>query len=71
MPHNQYITVTLKKDIVKEIKIMNPNKPISVSITDAILDYIEKLKQTSKPSNKTPDLPFSDFTGTKPLILPK
>ena len=39
MPHNQYITVTLKKDIVKEIKIMNPNKPISVSITDAIRLY--------------------------------
>jgi hypothetical protein len=64
MPHDQYVTVTLKKEIVREIKVVNPNKPISVSITDAILDYLEKSKQSNKVQRKTPDLPYPELTGT-------
>lgn len=52
MPAEPYITVTLKKNIVKKLEDVNPDMPTSTIVTEAIQDYINKksVKTVSKTS---------------------
>jgi hypothetical protein len=73
MPAEPYITVTLKKDMVKRLSKLNPKKPTSALVADAILEYINnktyKLKDRTASSNT---LPFFNLNGTyTTTIIPR
>jgi hypothetical protein len=65
MPAEPYITVTLKKDMVNRLSELNPKKPTSALVADAILEYINN-KTYNKLKNKASSniIPFFKLTGT-------
>jgi hypothetical protein len=62
VPAEPYITVTLKRDIVNKLSKVNPKKPTSALVAEAILEYISN--KTYKVENKTPYIDSFKFDGT-------
>lgn len=63
MPAEPYVTVTLKKDMVKRLSKLNPKRPTSALVADAILEYINN--KTYKLKEKTSsNIPFFKLNGT-------
>ena len=53
MPYGQYISVTLKRDVIRELNAADPDdeKSVSAKVTEAILEYIQV--KTAKPISQT------------------
>jgi hypothetical protein len=47
MPSEPYVTVTLRKDIVKKLIKTNPSKPTSALVTEAIQEYVQSKTTTT------------------------
>jgi hypothetical protein len=68
MPAEPYVTVTLRKDMVKRLSKLNPNRPTSTLVAEAILEYINN--KTYKLKNKTSDMHFFKLNGTYSTTIP-
>ena len=62
MPVEPYVTVTLRKDMVKKLSKLNPKKSTSALVAEAILEYINN--KSYKLKNKTADTYFFKIDGT-------
>jgi hypothetical protein len=59
MPSEPYVTVTLRKDIVKKLGKTNPSKATSALVTEAIQEYIQN--KTTSPV-KMPEIDYPSLT---------
>jgi hypothetical protein len=64
-----YVTVTLRKDMVKRLSKLNPKRPTSALVAEAILEYINN--KTYELKNKTSDMHFFKFSGTYSTTTPE
>lgn len=62
MPAEPYVTVTLKRDVVNRLSKLNPKKPTSALVSEAILEYINN--KTYELRDKTSDMHFFKLNGT-------
>jgi metal-responsive CopG/Arc/MetJ family transcriptional regulator len=65
MPYEPYITVTLKKTVVKELEKVDPTgeKSVSAKVSDAIREYVDT--KTRKPARGHASSPILRLSGTK------
>jgi hypothetical protein len=62
MPTDPYVTVTLKKDIVKKLTTVRPDQSTSSLVTEAIHDYIQN--KSVKADKKTETITYFYVDGT-------
>jgi metal-responsive CopG/Arc/MetJ family transcriptional regulator len=71
MPYDPYVTVTLRKDVVKQLDKIESDtkKSTSSKVSDAIKEYVET--KTAKPQRKTRTIGYQSLSGTKSsMVIP-
>lgn len=64
MPTDPYVTVTLKKEIVKKLANFKPEQSTSSLVTEAIQDYLHN--KSVKAEKKTKSVIHFRIDGTTP-----
>jgi hypothetical protein len=67
MPSEPYVTVTLRKDVVKKLTTLNPRKATSALVTDAIEEYVS-LKSPKRLRRH--EIDFKLMTTASQTMLP-
>jgi hypothetical protein len=67
MPPEPYVTLTLRKDMVKRLSKFNPSRPTS-ALAEAILEHINN--KTHKLKNQTSNMHFFRLNGTYSTTIP-